>query len=991
MKILRWYKVKNFFTFVFYFLLSIYSYLLSLFLFFCLIHNLLGFLVVFLLVTGLFLFFLLHTVKKVIGEKHSFALSVEKDFFGRRRFVIDSYEEVKKIQKGKKFFSYLINSLENEFKSSKNFKNLSKKVKRDTKIALFLLLISTFLFIFFLALLKKPFISKTADLYNFLSKKNFTFELPDFYVKGEGLHLVFNDIDKVDKIQLKISNVIYEITSREFFIPEKWTFSDNLSLEIYYSKYGITSRITQKTLYGLEKFLPLKVGMLIYYPVKEINPVYIQNLESIEVFPEANVLINGEMSKDIKGVFTSPEVEAVKVNKNKFEILVKQKKTSLVNIRLTSYNGENFSFPSFKIEVKKNQPPVLNLEFPKEEVVIKWIPWKVVLVVNGKDDQGICRLVTEVNIENEDKKLKFLSGRKEITNLFEPQQELQKNLVFSSGDFELLPGDKAIFSIRAYDVFGVSSLPVKFLLYSPGFEWIEKSIQKEVEGISNIISFFESKKDFYINSPEDISEIEREKSLKEVSNIEQSIERMSELLKDEQNSIETLQQMKEILKKLKDVLENKDEFLMPLHKEGREFRPEFENLKEYLWQMNTLLDVLKSQQKELKKQRVLDFIEQSLNELKKENSKENFNKKLSYYKNFIKKEMENFEDRDKKLFESLLSEAEKLQMGMEETFKESERILDELKENIRKDLKTAREHFKDQIEQKLLFVLEEIVLSVMLLEENLSDYNVSLGQFNDLERIVINTKAIYFSVENIENIYRKDLKLLFIFSKDYYSSLALIGKIKSTLMDIQDSLRERYYLSSYNGFFNLKNLFVKLYFSIKEFLNSIQNSFDYGGEKENTSLFLSLNELVKLQQLVSMGLEKMLSEKGNDALKEELANLQKTIKDKFGQFLDKGYFTGGKDIKNEMDDIIKDIIEEKVNDKTIQKSKMLEEKLLKSQLGLKSKGIESERKATTAKEYEVTPPPELNLKKEFKRQLEEFKAEEIPLYYKVILERLKKK
>ena len=92
-----------------------------------------------------------------------------------------------------------------------------------------------------------------------------------------------------------------------------------------------------------------------------------------------------------------------------------------------------------------------------------------------------------------------------------------------------------------------------------------------------------------------------------------------------------------------------------------------------------------------------------------------------------------------------------------------------------------------------------------------------------------------------------------------------------------------------------------------------------------------------------------------------------------------------------MEDIIKDLESYKINKDTLEKSKKLEEKLLESKKSIQSKGISEERKAETAKEYEIKAPDINKTDKTGKVDLDSIKNQLISDYYKRLLDKFKKK
>ncbi len=934
---------------------------------FCLIF----FLSCFLFFSICFFIFAINKIKNINSD-------VEKEIFGKRLFILDTYEET---QTKKASLSEKI-----EFLLKKNeqfiqyYKIEEKRLKKNIVFFVFLISIMTIINLSFINKIK----DKIDNIKIFL-ESDFKVNIPEYYIINKDIKIEFIDYKKYDKTIVYISNLIFEVRTNQLIIPEKLSSDSHLNIKILAQKHGITKKIIEKTLKGTTKFLPARIQLIINYPF--INQSYeIEGIQSVEVYKGANIKIKGEMTKEIKEII-SKNYSSTFEGRN-FNTTIKVDKTQRVNIKLIAFDNDIYEIKDLDIKLLPNFPPELKIEFPKEEVIIKAFPWKLTSLLRAIDDQGIKRIIVNCIVENEANYLKNLSYKREFPYETPISKEIEYKISYSSREIELLPGDRATFYVKAIDLFGVSSKIETFSIYAPGFEWIDKMSESNIKQIYSILSNL-AKSDVF-NENIDYKGIEKDKAISELSNLIEKLNETEKIFSKDMSYEETkeiIDKMKDITKKLDDFLKNKDEFFMPMvgdKKNPVEMR--FDNPKEYLWQMEKLLDSLKKQKEFLKKQLQIEEMKKLLSNLSEEKDKQKFEEKLRSYKDYIKSKKEEF---DRNLMNELEKEAENLAMEKEESFKKSFELIEKLAETIQQGNKKQKENFKKQTEDILTFMMEETILNAMVIEK----LKKSIGNFYFLpENSVIITKSTKASVLNLKKVYREKLGFYFLIYKDYYKVLSILDKLEKDITDLEDHLREK---RNFNFFMSLPRVLIgfnKLYLSLREF-NDFLNSKEFENLTEQSQT-ISLDNIIKMQQMITGGLKKMLSEKQGSPeyqqLKEELEKLQRAINESLGKLLKEGNLSGGKDIEEDMKDILKDIIEEKVTDKTIEKSKKLEEKLLKSKKGLTKKGLEEERKAESAKEYEITPPEDLIFKPELKKNFFDITNKDLPSYYRIMIERYRR-
>ncbi|MCX7821331.1 MAG: hypothetical protein N2258_06615 [Brevinematales bacterium] len=930
-------------------------------------------LILFFIVFSTYLFIL--SFKKI----KNISIEIEDKIFGKRIFFLDTYEETK--TKNKELFE----KIEIQLKKNDRFIHYYRKEKIYFLTDFFVFILVIFILGYFNFKLKDKVNVKINDIKKFLIS-DYRISLPEFYVISKNIKIELPDYLSYDKTLAYVSNLIFEVKTNQLLIPEKLTGQDTLNIKIYVQKYGITRKIIEKTLKGTTKFLPYKLGISISYPFLT-EPYEIEGIQDIEVYKNALITIRGEMTKEIKELIFKNEI-LQNVKGNSFQIGIKAEKTIPLNIKLIAFDNDIYEIKDFSIKVIPNLPPELKIEFPRDEVFIISFPWKLTALIRAIDDQGIKKINVECIVENESKYLKNLSYKKSF--YYEPplSKELEYKLTYLSKDIELLPGDKATFYIKAIDVFGLSSKPQSFSIYAPGFEWIDKMSENNLKQIYSIVSNL-SKGDIF-NEDIDNKGIEKEKALSDLSNLINKLSDTEKLFNKDigyEETKEIIDRMKEISSKLEEFLKNKDEFFLPgLGEKQNPIQLKFETPQEYLWQMEKLLDSLEKQKEVTKKFLQIEEMRKLLTNLKDEKDKKKFENKLKSYKDYIKSKKENF---DKNLIDELEKEAENLSLQKEESFNKSFEILEKLSESLKQNNKRQKETAKKQTEEILGFMLEETILCSMIIQ----NLKKNIFNFSSLpENSVITTKSIKAAVINLKKLYREKLGFYFLIYKDYYKTIYILDKLEKDIIDLEDHLRERRY---YNFSIALPRIIIgfnKLYISLKDFAGFLDSKeFENLTEQSQT---ISLDNIIKMQQMITGGLKKMLSEKQGSPeyqqLREELERLQKAINESLGKLLKEGNFSSGKDIEEDMKDILKDIIEEKVTDKTVEKSKKLEEKLLNSRKGLTKKGLEEERKAESAKEYEITPPEDIIFKPELKKRFTDITNKEIPFYYKIMIEKYKK-
>ncbi len=925
-----------------------------------------------------FLFFSIYFFIFSTNKIKNINSDLEREIFGKRLFILDTYEET---QTKKTSLSEKIEVL---LKKNEQFiqyyKMEEKRLKRNIVFFVFVIAILTTINLLLVNKIK----DKINNIKLFL-ESDFKVNIPEYYIINKDVKIELIDYKKYDKTIVYISNLIFEVRTNQLIIPEKLSSDANLKIKIFAQKYGLTKKITEKILKGTTKFLPARIHLIINYPF--INQSYeIEGIQNVEVYKGAHITIKGEMTKEIKEI-TSMNYSSTFEGRN-FNTTIKVDKTQRLNIKLIAFDNDVYEIRDLDIKLLPNFPPELKIEFPKDEVIIKAFPWKLTALLRAIDDQGIKRIIVNCVVENEAKYLKNLSYKREFS--YEPpiSKEIEYKISYSSREIELLPGDRATFYVRAFDLFGVSSKIETFSIYAPGFEWIDKMSESNIKQIYSILSNL-SKADIF-NENIDYKGIEKDKAISELSNLIEKLNETEKIFSKDMSYEETkeiIDKMKDITKKLDDFLKNKDEFFMPMVGDKKNpVEMKFDNPTEYLWQMEKLLDSLKKQKEFLKKQLQIEEMKKLLSNLSEEKDRQKFDEKLRSYKDYIKSKKEEF---DRNLMNELEKEAENLAMEREESFKKSFELIEKLAETIQQVNKKQKENFKKQTEDILTFMMEETILNAMVIEK----LKKSIVNFSFLpENSVIITKSTKASVLNLKKVYREKLGLYFLIYKDYYKVLSILDKLEKDITDLEDHLRER---RNFNFFMSLPRVLIgfnKLYLSLREF-NDFLNSKEFENLTEQSQT-ISLDNIIKMQQMITGGLKKMLSEKQGSPeyqqLKEELEKLQRAINESLGKLLKEGNLSGGKDIEEDMKDILKDIIEEKVTDKTIEKSKKLEEKLLKSKKGLTKKGLEEERKAESAKEYEITPPEDLIFKPELKKNFFDITNKDLPSYYKIMIERYRR-
>ncbi len=927
------------------------------------------------LISIIFIVFFSIALKVFIIKQKNISSDIEKKIFGKRLLLIETFLESAKNNKN------IYEKIKQIIQQNENYNYLIKREKQKLFISsiIFLILFSLFINIIFITLnsVKK----KNENIKSFLNSK-FNVIIPEHYLINSVIKIELPDYEKYEKTLIFISNIIFEIRTNEFLISEKWTQDEELKIKILAKKYGITKTIFNNKLKGTNKFIPLKLTTSISYKFFT-EPITFSGIKDIEVYKKSIIQLSGEMSKNIKDIII--DNANTTFTNSTFLITLKPEKSRKLNLKLIAFDNDVFEIKDINIKLIPNQPPEIKIEFPKEDVILTFFPWKLITLLRGIDDQGIKKIIVNTVVENESSYLKNLGYKKEFIYDTPISREIELKLTYSPIDIELLPGDKATFYIKALDVFDTPSKTVKFSIYSPGFEWMDKMRENKLSELSSTISNIYNKSNIFDLEG---STIEKEKTLKEISNLQESLNEIEKYFSKEMSYEETkeiIDKMKEISKKLEDFLKNKDEFFLPLNKDKDILEPRFEKPEEFLWQMEKLLDQLNKQKEIMKKFSSLDEMKIFLNELKKEKDIEKFNKKLSSYQEMIKSKKNDF---NKDLMKELEEESKKLNPADEKSFNKSFEILDKIKEELELTKKQKKENTKKITEDILTIMLEEVILCNMLIEE-LKD---SIPEnFSLPENSVTITRTLKASVLNLKKIYKEKLGFYFMVYKNYYKPLSIIEKLEKDITDIEDHLRERRNFNFTLSLPRIINDFNNLYFLLKDFVSFI-NSSEFENITEKTKS-ISLDNLLKMQQLITSGLKKMLSEKQGSPeyqqLKDELEKLQKAINQKWSELLKEGNFSGVKDIEKDMEDILKDIIEEKVTEKTIEKSKKLEEKLLNSKKGLINKGLEEERKAEKGKEYEIKPPDEIFFKPEIKKDFKELTNKNIPFYYKILIEKYK--
>lgn len=938
--------------------------------------------------------------------------TVEIAAFGRRRFVLEAAEEYSKRPEE----IDLARELNLELKNSPGLKNYSSQFtkahqKRMTLYLLFLLIAMTGV------ILTGPQTARKVDTLTRFIQKDYQVRLPHYFLSGQNIPFDFSGLaNEFDSMSLETEGYAIESTNGILNWPSSKVRAPTLPLVLRGTKYGWTKKLARAVLKEENRLVLDETTLTIVFPEGSgLKDEILSGLQDTEIWSGSLIKLKGACNKPLTKALLQPTgFDKVKISSNTFEAVLKPKTSSRYSLTLSSSEQDNWKSPPFMVRIKHNQKPSLRLVFPTGDITLNSVKWVVNSITEAEDDAGLSRLETIITVVNNDKALVGLSWKKSMTTGLQGSGFSRTELQYSSSALELLPGDSASLSIKAVDIFGFRSDAVLFKIYMPDFDDIQKIIDAErrsldtsVSSVSNLLRSLEKA---YQNDSLNAVEQRSRETAQKARDISSSVDALSSTLTGKDNDLTEITETMKEMKAISQELIEKAETLKTLSRwmEEQPMVPDtspdqsIQDMKELLEKFRGLLKTLDYYKKTAELLSALDELKTIYQSLRKETDAAQFERKSSLYENALEQMAVLSRKDSMRIIDSLKSELSKISPASPQSFENSDRLMDELEKAVQDEASSkAASRMKEKIESAGR-ILEEIY-AIVLIYQNIAGTMGTLQEAQKLQSIVEAVNSANSSLRWVRSELDKIMEGLLFQNNSGEALTQTLDILDQKVATIQEALRDRKFsivIPESAIFQSLCGRFFMEMLYLDEALKKSASSSSEGG-KPTQGGSLSLNDLMNMQGAVSQGLEKVLEKLGQDGavtpeqkqLLDELAKLQSEIArnlDKLAGGQENGLISGGKELRGSMDELAQEMQSYNIRKETLSKSKKLEEKLLKAQKALQSKGISEDRKADQAKTYIISPPGHYMEQKEIKVDLTSLSNKALEEYYRKLLDRYRK-
>ncbi len=925
---------------------------------------------------------------------------LEQRIFGRRTLIVDSLLEAETIPDLGRRLSGVRYSLENH----PAFLSWEEEDRARRKKRQMLHLGTGLVFLLTLGMQIIPSAQEWSRLREYLNTP--LPDLPGIYLEGQTLALDLHILNRyADQVRVEAGGMSFTASNGMVRLPSDMTHTPSLEIRVYAAYRGLERLAVTKELFMLKEFLPLSVSMEVVYPFKKEEYA---SLQDIEVWKGARVILKGRMNHGIKGIsFSAQGGITQSVDQDTFSVSFIPRTEGQYLLSLVSINTQQYSLPPFKVRIIPNQRPLLRLLYPLENITLTTYQWTIKSLLESEDDQGLRMLQVKVLVTNRDPSLNYpqtLSREISLDN----QAYIRRIFELNSQDVEMLPGDVASLQFQVRDVLGMTSETVGFFVRSPDIwemqertQELQASLEKTTGDIKESLEKLESDVSHQNLSgaqqkAKDIQQKTREMD-ESLSELAQTVSPQQDDIKDISDSLKRMEDITRRLKEQAAALQDMQKFMQP---EGtREIAQEKKSMENMLQEFEAMLDNLEFYKKYADLARQFELLRQDYDRMKEETEVKSFERQQKSFQ----KGLENMQKMDFKdlseLVQTLQKESKQLSAGNEKSFEKTDELMRRLDSEIKKKMKDAVQDRMQARKKDLERILAELFLEQTILGET-RKLDPGSPEHRDpavLARMVENINALITSLRDVQ--IRLETAVSGLLFKDLASFQAireLLQRTEQTLDTAATGMRDNRIAEVQQGLGIAVNQVARLFLLVLQLDQALQDAMQDIAQSPQSTSMLSLEQLMQMQGNMTSSLEQLMRQlqaQGGMSpqmkeMMDQLARLQSEIAKNLGQAMqgEGKVMEGGKETMGLMDDIIKDLQSYKVETDTVEKSRQIEQKMLKAQKSLQSKGISDKRKAEQARSYQIQVPEALDLQNE-KIDLENIKKQGLSDYYLRLIEK----
>lgn len=916
---------------------------------------------------------------------------LEQTVFKQRTLIADSLYEA-----GPQVLRLGLEGVQEDLESSPSFQVWSRKLTLSRRRRLAAAVLGLAVWLLSMGVLKNPVSQEAARFRAYLLYHPGT--LPAWYLEGQPLPLDFSAFpERSFSLRVEAAGMSWETDTQRLVLPAEVTGQESLDLTVYVVYRGIEREVTHQSLSAIREFLLLSSSLEVVYPFRRDKYASLQDLE---IWQGARVLLSGEMNHTIRDIQTDPQGGSSEdFQGSHFQVSFQPGTGGIYRISLMSVSTQWSTLPPFGIRILPNYAPVLRLLYPLQDIRLDAYRWDVRSLLEAEDEQGLDRLTVRITVSNRDPAL-GMPSREQFTRLLDARYFTRLEWQTGSSQLELLPGDVAAVHFQVRDVLGLQSEPVGFYILSPDIWDIRDQTRQLQEGMredSRQIKNSLEKLEQDIRSENISGADQKARDIgQDTASLQESVQELGRVLSQAREEIEdisrSLKRMEEISRQLSEyseVLQNMQEYLeKPSAPPAGEIS---KNMEQLLTEFEAMLKNLEYYQKYSDLLQQYRDLEQVYEGLKQQSEGEDFSRYQQHFQQNLEKmqqlAMENIQ-------ETLLSlERESLQFRPQnqDTFKAADQLMQDLKKSIREQVQDVASQRLQARRESLDRVLHELYLQQYVLTD-IRSLDPGSGPYDQtvLTEWVRSLNAIQVSYNELTSWLEDALSGLMFTDSEQESRLSSLQmSLQDTLQSTVTGLRDHRVQEVRQNLDRLSGQVSALFWVVLQLDQALEKLPD-SRQGQSPGSMLSMEQLMQMQGGMSSALQQLMKQlqaqggitPAQQKMMEQLARLQNEIARNLSRALqgEGRLLSEGQQTMSLMEDIVKDLESYRVEAQTLEKSRQVEEKLLKSQKSLQSKGISEKRQAEKARSYEPEPGQALDLQTPL-LELEKMQKEGLSDYY----------
>ena len=949
------------------------------------------------------------SVVKSVRRESALTRELEQAIYRKRMFIVDSAIEFE--EKG--IYPESVRSIEAELRFLPEWKafNVSqsrmflRRMAFSGAAALIALIVAL--------LCIQPFFERTESIIRFTTYKS-VLRLPDYYLPGKPLTLdLSSESAQFDDLAIQIGDRILVSENGMFTLDAELTMQKRLIVRIEATKFGIERTILTHEMVASERFFPVSIGMRIIYPYKteEYN-----GLQDTEVWQGGRIELEGSFTKPTRSVdlirIGDASAVGASISNTVFQIGWTAETVNRYALKAMAVDGDSFSSPEFSVKTMFNQPPTVRIVFPTEDVTVREFRWSVESVVETEDDQGATQLEIRTTVTNCDTSLQYkqVASRKLP---IEMERYLKTQMVFDSQNISLLPNDTAAIEFTALDAFGKHSKKATFYIHCPD---VTETMDDDAEVRDEMAESLEDLTNAYSDLEESIQKSDVSAAMSAQDKLEQEMEDIAAAqdyfmdgkaernIEDAEKTLLKMQELVESLTTKTEVLERMAEAMKNNPKAAAKADWKQMDLKQTAAQLSALLKSLEQFQKMSDLSMKRNQLEQTYEKLRTARDENEFDRTMLSFHKQLKDLKRDASERIAEIADKIEKSSQAIRQDDPMSFMDTDELMTELNEAVDEEIrKSGEERLKDQT-AKIDAAIDELYLDEMLFYRCLQ---LDLGDFftanvAGIRELAENLNAIHSSLMKTEAEIAKTIESLLFASGGPDELIKLMAENQNNIEWLLTSLRDNETETVRDGLTVSLRMTGKVILQLIRLRTAMKDAQSQTQQSAGQSGSISMKDLMNMQAGMSKGLEQMMQKLAQEGkltpqiqeMMQKLAQIQKQIAEKMQELMkegDDGLMSGMGDAKDMMEDIVRDLESYKVNDSTIEKSKQLEEKMLKSQKAIHSKGMSEKREAERAKGYDVKSPKSAVPAKREKVDLNEIRFSEMSEYYLRLIDKYRAK